>query len=195
MDPVFTLPYSEFVVAQQLAQLLPAKLGFSIHTPLSRQQKGVDLVVVRRRGRHSWAKTIQVKSSRTYSRRPVTKVQRKSSARRFRFYTWLKTFDCPPEADFFCLVALYPSVDVAQHRERGSWWSPLILVFTQGEMRRLLRSIRTAKGKPDSMFGFGFDEADEVFQTRGYRGRKQRDFSRHLLSRRVGSIRRALGGR
>jgi len=195
MDPVFTLPYSEFVVAQQLAQLLPAKLGFSIHTPLSRQQKGVDLVVLRRRGRHSWAKTIQVKSSRTYSHRPATKMKRKSELRKFRFYTWLKTFDCSPEADFFCLVALYPSVDVAEHRERGSWWSPQILVFTQMEMRRLLRSIRTAKGKPDSMFGFGFDTADEVVQTRGYKGRKQRDFSRFLLSERIGALRRALGAR
>ncbi len=195
MDPVFTLPYSEFVVAQQLAQELPAKLGFSIHTPLSRQQKGVDLVVVRRRGRHSWAKTIQIKSSRTYSRKPSTRAPRSPPLRQFRFYTWLKTFDCPPEADFFCLVALYPSVDVAQHRERGSWWSPQILVFTQREMRRLLRSIRTAKGKPDSMFGFGFDDADEVVQTRGYHGRTQRDFSRYLLSHRVGILRRALGGR
>jgi len=195
MDPIFTLPYSEFVVAQQLAQLLPAKQGFSIHTPLSRQQKGVDLIVLRRRGRHSWARTIQVKSSRTYSRRPATRVNRKSDVRKFRFYTWLKTFDCPPEADFFCLVALYPSVDVAEHRERGSWWSPQILVFTQLEMRRLLRSIRTAKGKPDSMFGFGFDVANEAFQTRGYYGRKQRDFSRYLLAKRVGVLRRALGAR
>jgi hypothetical protein len=121
--------------AQQLAQALPAKLGFSIHTPLSRQQKGVDLVVVRRRGRHSWVKTVQVKSSRTYSRRPATKVQRKSSVREFRFYTWLKTFDCPPGADFFCLVALYHRSTLPQQRERGSWWSPQILVFTQVEMR------------------------------------------------------------
>ncbi len=139
MDPVFTLPYSEFVVAQRLARALPSKDGYSLHTPLSRQERGVDLVVVRRRGRHSWATTIQVKSSRTYSRPPPTDRTR----RPFRFYTWLNNFDCPPEADFFCLVALYPSVDAAEHRERGSWWAPQILLFTQGEMRRLLRSIKT----------------------------------------------------
>jgi len=195
MDPVFTLPYSEFVVAQRLASLLPSKSGFSIHAPLSRQERGIDLVIVRRRGRHSWVRTIQVKSSRTYSHRPAIKVRRGNRLRRFRFYTWLKTFECPRQADFFCLVALYPSVDVAQHREFGSWWSPQILVFTQREMRRLLRSIRTARGKPDRMFGFGFDDPREVFQTRGHKGRKQRDFSRFVIERRIGMLRRSLGAR
>src|SRR5262245_34391922 len=106
MDPCFTLPYSEFVVAQRLTHALPAKMGFAVYAPLSRQQPGVDLVVVRRRGRHSWAKTIQVKSSRTYSKRPSTRQRRSRALREFRFDTWLKSFDCPPQADFFCIVAL-----------------------------------------------------------------------------------------
>jgi hypothetical protein len=45
------------------------------------------------------------------------------------------------------------------------------------------------------MFGFGFDSADEVFQTRGHYGRKRRDFSRYLLAKRIGAVRRALGAR
>jgi hypothetical protein len=51
MDPVFTLQYPEFIVAQRLASLLPATQGFSLYVPLSRQEKGVDLIVARRSGR------------------------------------------------------------------------------------------------------------------------------------------------
>jgi hypothetical protein len=48
MEPIFSLPYSEFCVAQQLARLLPAAEGYSLYAPVSRQQKGVDLLIARR---------------------------------------------------------------------------------------------------------------------------------------------------
>jgi hypothetical protein len=54
------------------------------------------------------------------------------------------------------IVALYPAVDAAQKRELGTWWAPLVLLFTQSEMRRFLLSIRTVSGGRDKMFGFTF---------------------------------------
>jgi hypothetical protein len=66
MEPVFTLPYSEFCVAQQLAKLLPASKGYSLYAPVSRQQPGVDLVIAQRRGGNVHVACIQVKSSRVY---------------------------------------------------------------------------------------------------------------------------------
>ena len=92
MEPVFSLPYSEFCVAQQIANRLPASQGYSIYVPISRQQPGVDLILARRRCRPRSRGAIQVKSSRTYSR--------PSGHRGYRFYTWYNTFDCPPQADF-----------------------------------------------------------------------------------------------
>jgi len=68
MEPIFTLPYSEYVVAQRLATVLHSAQGFSLHAPLSRQEKGVDLVVTLRTGGLTRAATLQVKASRTYSR-------------------------------------------------------------------------------------------------------------------------------
>jgi hypothetical protein len=115
-NPVFTLPYSEFCVAQQLARLLPAAKGYSLYVPLSRQQKGVDLLIARRRNQRIRVASIQVKSSRTYSR-PKIAVRAKDS---FRYGTWFNNFKCPSEADFFCLVSLYPAVDAAQRRELGT---------------------------------------------------------------------------
>jgi hypothetical protein len=42
------------------------------------------------------------------------------------------------------------------------------------------------------MFGFGFDRPDEAFQTRGDSGRRFKDFSKHLLSRQCGKLRKFL---
>lgn len=192
MEPIFTLPYPEFCVAQQLARLFPASRGYSIYsiyTPVSRQQPGVDLLLARRRPRQIRVASIQVKYSRTYSR-PTPPTAR--TKRPFRYYTWFNNFKCPPEADFVCLVALYPAVDAAQKRELGTWWAPQILLFSQLEMRRFLRSVRTVGGKPDRMFAFGFDHPGEAFQTRGDPARRFSDFSQHLLSKRFAALKKFL---
>jgi len=190
MDPVYSVPYSEFCVAQQLARIFPAKRGFSLYAPLSRQEPGVDLILAHRARSRTRVATIQVKASRTYSRPRVTA----RTKRHFRYFTWYNTFECPPQADFVCLVSLYPAVDAAQRRDLVTWWSPQILVFTQTEMRRFLRSVRTVAKHPDRMFGFGFNEPGEVYQTRGDPRRRFRDFSDHLLSKRRAALRRFLGG-
>lgn len=89
-------------------------------------------------------------------------------------------------------MALYPAVDAAQKRELGTWWSPLILVFTQREMRTFLGNVRTVSGTPDRMFGFGFNDPSQVYQTRGDSKRLFRDHSKHLLSARAALIRKKL---
>src|SRR6266481_3808787 len=99
MEPIFTLPYSEFCVAQQLARWLPASRGYSLYAPVSRQQPGVGLVVARRRGSKVRVACIQVKSSRTYSPRTVPTAR--TTRPTFRYYTWFNNFDVPPQADFF----------------------------------------------------------------------------------------------
>jgi hypothetical protein len=193
VEPVFTLPYPEFCVAQQLARLLPASNGYAIYAPVSRQQPGVDLVLARRHGNRVSAGCIQVKSSRTYSRPPRTPRTIRSRMRpSFLYHTWFNNFECTNQADFFCLVTLYPAVDLAQKRELGTWWTPQILVFSCNEMRRFLRSVKTVSGKRDHMFGFGFNNPGESFQTRGDMTRSYRSFANHLLRARLGRLRRFL---
>ena len=188
MDPVYTIPYGEFCVAQQLAKLMPRGAGFSIYAPVSRQEPGVDLILARRARGRTRVATIQVKASRTYSRPGVTA----RTQRHYRYHTWYSTFSCPRQADFFCLVALYPAVDAAERRELGSWWAPQILLFSQREMARFLRSVRTVGGHPDRMFGFGFNTPQEAVQTRGDPRRRFSDFSAHLLEQRTKVLHRFL---
>jgi hypothetical protein len=156
--------------------------------PLSRQEKGVDLILAERvRGRTRTA-AIQVKSSRTYSRRgPRTR-----ATRPFSYYTWFNRFDTPSNADFVLLVAVYPSDVARSSRKLATWWSPLVMVFSTEEMRSFLKSVRTVGGKPDRQFGFGFDLPSAVFQTRGDQRREYQDFSSHILEKRARRIRHFL---
>jgi hypothetical protein len=194
VDPVYTLPYSEFCVAQQLSRFLPPSRGYSLYAPISRQEPGVDLVVVRRTRTGARAATIQVKSSRTYSKpAPIRRLTRPfENPVWLQYHTWYKWFECPPQADFFCLVALYPAVDAQQRRELGTWWAPQILLFSQREMRRFLASLKTKTGKRDTMFGFGFNDPNTAYQMRGDARRRFNDFSSHVLSRRAPLLRRFL---
>lgn len=133
--------------------------------------------------------SIQVKSSRTYLK-PTPTARTK---RPFRYGTRFNNFRCPPEADFFCLVWFYPAVTKALRRELGTWWAPQILLFSQAEMRRFLRRVRTVGGKKrDSYFYFEFNQAGEAVLTRGDSKRRSPDFSKHLLSRRLVTLRRFL---
>jgi hypothetical protein len=188
MEPVFTLSYSEYAAAQQLAAVFPSSKGYSLFVPLSRQEKGVDLLLARRDGRRTHVATVQVKSSRTYSRRPPTPRTR----RPFNYYTWFNNFEMPREADFVLLVAVYPPEEARTSRRRTSWWSPVILAFSATEMRSFLRTVKTRQGKTDRMFGFGFDEPNAIFQTRGDQHARFREFSSHLLATRAQEIQRFL---
>src|SRR5437773_8779997 len=92
MEAMFTLPYAEFCVAQQLSRLLPAKSGYRMFVPASRQEPGVDLVLAQRIGGRTRVATIQVKTSRTYNPRPAVKMRNAGlvTKRSFRYYTWFQ---------------------------------------------------------------------------------------------------------
>lgn len=185
MEPIFTLPYPEFCVAQEIARLLPAKKGYSLYAPVSRQQPGVDLLIAKRGNQGVRAATIQVKSSRTYEHR--------IPSARTKYGTRFLSFRCPREANFFCLIWFYPAENKAQRQKLGAWYAPQILLFSQPEMRRFLRGVRTVRGdKTDRYFGFGLNQAGHAVQERGDSKRRFLNYSKHLLSRREGKLSRFL---
>jgi hypothetical protein len=124
MEPVFTLQWPEFVVAQRLQSLLPRKDGYSVLIPLSRQEEGVDLAVLHRSSnKRSKTITIQVKASRTY----LPPAPKRKDTIRFRFYTWFNHFDVPDRADFVILFGMYAPdlakttrVSLALHERRNA---------------------------------------------------------------------------
>ena len=71
MEPLFSIEYSEYCVADTLSKLLytPKQFNVSVFVPTSRQEKGIDLMLYRHEDAtcHNFTATIQVKSSRVYS--------------------------------------------------------------------------------------------------------------------------------
>lgn len=189
MEGVFTLPYSEYEVINQLQKLLKKKDGYSVYVPVSRQQKGVDFVI--HNSGTSKFLTAQVKSSRSYVHDPVGKGKDK----RFRYHLWFANFVeryRQGSADLYILFGLYPLYRTKYKiTSKKQFWRPLIPCFTDREMGRILSQARTKKEKkPDKFFGFGFTSAKEVFGTRGLP--RARPVTDHLLKHQVGNIKKLL---
>ena len=182
MEPVFTLQWPEFVVAERLQSLLPRKDGYSVFIPLSRQEKGIDLAVLHRSANgRTTAKTFQVKASRTHQPAPP---KRKATIR-FQHNTWFNCFNVPDLADYVILVGMYAPDLGRTARVSATWYKDCSLIFTRDEMREFFTKCRTASGKPDRMFGFGFNDMSKIVLNRGDMTRLRQDFSGYLLERRV----------
>ncbi|MCG2679881.1 MAG: hypothetical protein L6455_07930 [Kiritimatiellae bacterium] len=182
MDPVFTLQWPEFVVAQKLQKLLPRKEGYSVLIPLSRQEKGIDLAVLHRGGKGvTETITIQVKASRTY----LHPAPKRKETIRFRFNTWFNRFDVPDRADYVILFGMYAPDLGKTTKVSAAWYKDCSLIFTREEMQHLLGNCKTVGGKSDRMFGFGFNDMSHIILTRGDMNRSGRDFSKYLLEHRI----------
>lgn len=182
MEPVFTLQWPEFVIAQRLQSLLPRKSGYSVFVPLSRQEKGVDLAVLHRGSTNeSDTMTFQVKASRTYLHPPP----KRKDIIGYQFYTWFNRFDVPDQADFVILFGMYAPDLGKTTRISAAWYSHCSLIFTRQEMRQFMADCKTVGGKPDRMFGFGFNDLSKIILTRGDQYRSKKDYAGYLLEKRV----------
>ena len=182
MEPVFTLQWPEFLLAERMQRLFPKSKHFSVLVPASRQERGIDLALVHKSpGRGSRVALLQVKASRTYSPEPP----KRQTTRHFRFHTWFNTFEPSDQADFFLLMGMY-APDSAQTKSVGPrWYRDVTLLLTYVEMKKFIGDCQTVGGKPDGKFGFGFDDGSRIFQTRGDLLRKFEEFTHCLLDNRL----------
>lgn len=172
MQPVFTLPYPEYAVALELSSHFKKNDGYSLSIPLSRQQKGFDLVLYNKNSKK--AITIQVKASRIYPGKAPIKRTRKPA---FKYNTWFRRFDDNQGsadcyfADYYFLFGLYEKSfeekRLDKSRKISKWYNHIILAFNENEMIKFLSDLKTTEKKPDKSFGFGFNDPDTVFSTRG----------------------------
>lgn len=190
MDPVFTLQWPEFLLANRLQKLLRKSEGFSVLVPTSRQEKGIDLAVIRKTINDATrVVTIQIKASRTYTPEPP----KRKTTHRYRFYTWFNRFDVPEEADIFLLFGMYAPDPSKTTQVGAGWYKDCTLLFTLQEMKDFMSSCLTVGGHHDKMFGFGFDDEKKVVQTRGDKERLSKDYTSYLLANRIGLLKKKLG--
>jgi len=189
MDPVFFLQWPEFLIAERLQKLFSKSQGYSVLIPASRQEKGIDLALLTKQGSSpSRVITFQIKASRTYG----GDEPKRETTKRFMHRTWFNRFPVPDEADFIVLFGLYAPDRSQTRRVAATWYRDCTLLFTNEEMRTFMARCLTRSGKPDRMFGFGFNDPHAVFQTRGDQNRRFADFSDYLIERRLDLLRNAL---
>lgn len=183
MDAVFTLPYPELVVAETLCKHFKKKDGFSVQLPLSRQQKGFDLLIYNRKTRKSAA--IQVRASRAYLEKPPIR----STTVRHNYSFWFRRFrEAQGHADFYILFGLYPKENIVSaplNRKRipKAWWHHRMLLFSDKEMHKFIKPI-----PPNGFFSFSFDHGSEKMTlTRG--ADKHLDYSNYTLQEKIGELR------
>lgn len=175
MQPIFTMQYAEYKAAEIIKEKIK---DCSIYIPISAQEKGIDFVAVKYDKKHGGNKTcgFQVKMSRSYS------------SKNFEHSLWFNKVKIYDNADWFLLVGIYPKNLSLKNQPQKIQWNQVVLAFTNAEMKEINDKIRQKRNpdKPDSKFGFGFDDEKEIYLTRGYP--QLENFSKYLLHNRIAEI-------
>lgn len=175
MEPIITLPYSEYEVINQLQKYFKKDKGYAVYVPTSRQQKGIDFILYNIKNKKPLG--FQVKGSRSYENKNCTE-------KGYRHTLWFNNFiDKHREgiADYYILHGIYPDYKPRKDTKQKTWKN-IILVFTNKEMGKLLNNIRrTRAGKQDKFFYIQFNEPSIIFATRGFK--KPINISNNLLSK------------
>lgn len=179
MQPIFTMQYGEYAVANYLASRIK---GASVFVPASAQEKGIDLLLYQHENGCNKTNTIQVKMSRTYFDEKGTT--------NFPYHLWFNRFSIQLNANWYILVGIYPKhpSDEKNAKANSTVWDTIMLAFTNKEMALFMSQVKQKKDstKDDRMFGFGFDDNKAIFQTRGCV--ELRDMSRYLIENRLNDI-------
>jgi hypothetical protein len=185
VDSLFFLTYPEYVAARELEKRLPKRKGYSVLIPLSRQQKGMDLLLYSlRTGR---AVSVQVKGSRSY--RP--KKTDPPGGPPYDHRLWFKAFD-PDGADFFALVGVFPKIrnSMSSRKTIHNLWSNIFLLLSRNEAKKWMKKIR--RRAKDRFFYVDFDaDLKRVALTHPKELRK--NWTRFLLGDRVTRLEGKLG--
>lgn len=161
MEPIFTMQYGEFAVADYLAKHIK---NASVFIPASAQEKGIDLLLYRHANGCNTTNTIQVKMSRTYYKDDPTD--------EYPYVLWFNRFAVQENANWYILVGIYAKrpADAETAKAKSTSWDTIMLAFTNKEMKAFMNDVKlkTKPNEPDKMFGFSFDDSKHIIQTRGY---------------------------
>ena len=187
MDSVFTLPYSEYKVAEELQKIFSKNKDYTVLIPVSRQQKGFDLIIYNCNSKK--AVTIQIKASRAYDHARA----KKGFDTTFWFGN-IKYFK--GRADFYILFAVYAEYSIKKilnkSRQTDKWIHNTMLVFSDKEMGRFLGNLKTKKGKTENQFYFSLNKQhpNRIYLTRG--NVKIKDYKKYLFENKIHKIERKL---
>jgi hypothetical protein len=156
MQPIFTLQYGEYSVANYLKDSLKK---CSVFIPMSAQEKGVDLIISYFDGKTTNIQTIQVKTSRTYF------AKKKNSTVCGSF--WFNVFEIPQNADWIVFAGIVPCLKGNKLESTNIKWETILICMTNSEAKTFMSKLKTKKGTPETKFGFSYDINNSVYLSRG----------------------------
>jgi hypothetical protein len=175
MEPIISIPYSEFKAIEILQTKFKKNKDYAFYIPVSRQQKGVDFILVKN-GLKSETTRFQVKSSKLYSNGN-------------KHILWLNNFiekTSRENADWYLIFGLYPLITKNSTKKSKSIenWKAVTLCFTPEEVRELLTEEKFLYVQ------ISFNEKMQITSINGTRGFKNNgvDLTAYQLEKRLDKI-------
>ncbi|MBS1514452.1 MAG: hypothetical protein JSS63_05450 [Bacteroidetes bacterium] len=191
MEPIFTLAFSEYKTALELSKYFKKAEAYSINIPLSRFQKGYDLIIYNSETKKSI--TIQVKASRSY----VDTAKRNHRDIDFPIdcHFLFKNFEIKLGAsDYYLLFGIYvkpaDNSNIATRVAKNKY-SFFYLLFSESQMINFLDSIRKKNSnEPESRFSFALDFEGKIYLRRG--SPETKNYSDFFLKNRIDELKKKL---
>lgn len=190
MEPIFTIPYPEYVVAEELQRYFKKNYNYSVFIPSSRQHKAVDLLLVKHSEFKTVSVSIQVKSSKIWLTNKQTKKQ-ESYGLKVKYGLWFKKFrflesfeSKEPTADFFIFIGLKPVDEGETKKKTKSAWEPVMLMFDREELKMFFDRLTE-----DNIYFTG-DDNGRIYVTRGLS--EIEDITRHLFFTKINQLMKAI---
>ena len=109
----------------------------------------------------------------------------------YPYHLWFNRFPIQKNANWYILVGIYAKRpdDIANAKANSTCWDTVMLTFTNKEMASFMAEVKQKKDptKEDRMFGFGFDDQKQIYQTRGCPN--PREMTQYLIENRLDQIR------
>lgn len=184
MNPIFTIPYGEYLVANYL-KLKITKC--SVFMPTSHNERDLDLLLYNRK--EETISTIQVKSARPYFFDKTYKVENNKektieSRHRFSVYKPKKNVDwnifvC------FCLENRYKFV---KRKNNKASWGAVMLALNYEELKNIMNKLKNKNGSKAKFFEISIDKYRHVYLTRGVKKNKTYCLDKYLIEKRLKDI-------
>lgn len=130
MENIFSLNYPEYATINRISKLLKGT-GYSAFIPVSRQQKGVDLILLSNKQSNPTVR-LQVKSSKVYTENKPKDFEGK----KYDQCLWFKNFIHSKKyekgsSDYYLFFGVYPAKPATNKSRKLSDWKEILLCFDE----------------------------------------------------------------
>ena len=176
MEPIFTLPFMEYICINEITKYFKKNDGYSILIPTSRQQKGFDFVLFNQK--NNMSTKFQVKSSKIYYHNEPKK---KTKKQQFKYYVWLNKFEIEEhDSDYYLFCGIYNKdpqrMKLDHSKDYTKWYQYIFFLLTKEELDSLFKTFN------EKTFSIGFNDSNKAFLVKGKGKDTFEEISHYILN-------------